>query len=35
MLNCAGADGHFLPLLTLARALQEAGHEVAFVTDEF
>ena len=30
--NILGADGHFFPLVPLARELEEAGHEVTFVT---
>jgi UDP:flavonoid glycosyltransferase YjiC (YdhE family) len=29
---CAAADGHFLPLLPLARALARSGHDIAFAT---
>lgn len=31
MFNVAGADGHFLPMVPLARALQTAGDDVVFV----
>lgn len=32
LFNILGADGHFLPMVPLARALQEGGHEVTFLT---
>lgn len=30
--TCLPGQGHFLPMVPLARALQDAGHEVAFAT---
>ncbi len=32
LFSCAGGYGHFHPLMPLARALKEAGHEIAFAT---
>ena len=32
--TCVPGDGHFNPMLPLARAMAEAGHEVAFATAE-
>lgn len=32
--TCVPGDGHFNPMLPLARALADAGHEVAFATSE-
>ena len=32
LVNVQGADGHFLPLLSLARSLLADGHEITFVT---
>jgi UDP:flavonoid glycosyltransferase YjiC (YdhE family) len=32
LFSCVGGDGHFIPLVPLARAFAESGHEVAFVS---
>lgn len=34
LFSCAGAYGHFHPMMPLAQALKEAGHEIAFVTNK-
>jgi UDP:flavonoid glycosyltransferase YjiC (YdhE family) len=32
LFSCVGGDGHFIPLVPLARAFADEGHEVAFVS---
>jgi UDP:flavonoid glycosyltransferase YjiC (YdhE family) len=32
LFSCVGGDGHFIPLVPLARAFVDDGHEVAFAT---
>jgi UDP:flavonoid glycosyltransferase YjiC (YdhE family) len=32
LFSCVGGDGHFIPLVPLARAFADRGHDVAFVT---
>jgi hypothetical protein len=32
LFSCVAADGHFMPLVPLASAFVEGGHEVAFAT---
>ena len=34
LFSCASAYGHFHPMMPLALALKEAGHEIAFVTNK-
>jgi len=34
LFTCVGAYGHFHPLVPLAQALADAGHEVAFATNQ-
>lgn len=33
LVNVVGADGHFLPMVPLARGLEAAGHDVVFAID--
>ncbi len=32
LFSCVGGDGHFIPLVPLARAFADGGHDVTFVT---
>ena len=32
LFSCVGGDGHFIPLVPLARAFADSGHDVAFAT---